>query len=108
MRTTPLEEPGDLLQGGGGTDLKIDDYASRDISKQNSLEMTGKVTRKRLKKFKSDTFGGVFTFNSGSGENCELTDGQHHKMRNKRPTDLDFQTYFQKSESIEEIEEKDR
>ena len=84
----------------------MDDYASRDIMKQTSVETTGKVTRKRLKKFKSDTFGGVFTFNAGSSENSEL-DGHHRKLRNKRPTDLDITTFFQRSEPIDEVEEKE-
>ena len=64
------------------------------------------MTRKRLKKFKSDTFGGVFTFNVGS-ENSDCSDGHHHRLRNKRPMDLDITTFFQKSEPIDEVKEKD-
>ena len=85
----------------------MEDYASRDIMKQSSVEAAGKVNRKRLKKFKSDTFGGVFTFNAGSGENSELSDGHPRKLRNKRPTDLDITTFFQRSEPIEEVEERE-
>ena len=54
--------------------------------------------KRRLKKFKSDTFGGTFSFNAGS-ENSDLSDG-HQIAENKKSTDIGFSTYFKTSKPV--------
>ena len=73
------------------------------MSKQFSLETSGTTKiRKRLKKFKSDTFGGTFTFNAScSAENSDLSDGHRHKnaknTNKQRLNEIDFSAYFKLS-----------